>query len=65
MPHDRTGERIEEDDVDVDTAAVTAARHRRYCSGWIDPDADRPIPCLVCKPHLARTVTDEREQART
>lgn len=20
--------------------------------GWLDPDADTPVPCLVCKPWL-------------
>jgi hypothetical protein len=25
----------------------------RCRKGWIDRDSDQPIPCLVCKPHLA------------
>jgi hypothetical protein len=61
VPHDRTGERIEEDDIDADAAAQAVAVHRRYCSGWIDRDADHPVPCLVCKPHLAPII--ERQEA--
>lgn len=54
MPRDRYGDLIEDDD----TETVTV--HPPYCSGWIDRDADHPIPCLACKPHLARTNTEER-----
>lgn len=46
MSHlDRTGEPI-------DDAPPT---HDPRCdgNGWIDPDADTPVPCLDCKPHLA------------
>ena len=43
MTKDRTG-----DDVDDDA-------HPPRCPGWLGFDSDyRPIPCLRCKPHLAR-----------
>lgn len=51
MRRDRYGEPI--DPEDLDEQPVHPYRCRR--SGWIDRDADHPIPCLVCKPHLART----------
>lgn len=47
MAHDRYGEPIEDDDPLPDWA-------HRCDRGWIDRNADRPKPCLVCKPHLAR-----------
>lgn len=28
------------------------AEHKKRCSGWDDPDADHPRPCLRCKPHF-------------
>lgn len=58
VPHDRYGEPIEEDD---DAPVVRPHRCRR---GWINRDADRPVPCLVCKPHLAHTVDDRQEVRR-
>lgn len=64
MPHDRYGEPIEGDEVDADTAARAAAVHRRYCSGWIDPDADNPVPCLACKPHLTPENRTREEASR-
>ena len=33
--------------------AVDGAAEHRCDGGWIDRDADKPVPCLVCKPHLA------------
>ncbi len=58
MRHDRTGELIEDDDTEP------ARPHPRGCTGWIDRNADRPVPCLVCKPHLAPTVKKRpREEA--
>ncbi|MFE3081807.1 hypothetical protein [Nocardia tengchongensis] len=41
---DRTGEEVDEQ----------PAPHDPRCdgSGWIDRDADNPVPCLVCKDHL-------------
>lgn len=58
MRHDRTGEVIEDDD---DTQTV---RPHRCRNGWINRDADNPVPCLVCKPHLARARTHRtREEA--
>lgn len=52
--HDRTGELVEDDDTPV------VAQLHRCRRGWIDPDADHPVPCLICKPHLARTNTEKR-----
>ncbi|MGW5743832.1 hypothetical protein [Amycolatopsis sp. NPDC003861] len=44
--YDRYGERVEDDDERND------APHR--CDrGFVDRDADHPVPCLVCRPHLA------------
>jgi hypothetical protein len=40
MTLDRTGEPVEPDEHDCQ-------------GGWIDRDADHPVPCLVCRPHLA------------
>ncbi len=46
----------------IDPEAVDEQPHR--CRrGWIDRDADHPVPCLVCKPHLARTITDQPTRA--
>lgn len=55
MPRDRYGEPIEDDDLETD-------RPHRCRRGWIDRDADHPVPCLVCKPHLA-PVIEQREEA--
>ncbi|MGB7363327.1 MAG: hypothetical protein WA931_09855 [Rhodococcus sp. (in: high G+C Gram-positive bacteria)] len=45
--HDRTG-----DVIDLD---ATGGHDRRCRRGWLGEDAEgRPIPCLVCRPHLAR-----------
>ncbi|MBP2341057.1 hypothetical protein JOF41_007311 [Saccharothrix coeruleofusca] len=36
---------------DPDPEPVEEAEH--HCrNGWIDRDADQPVPCLLCKPHL-------------
>ena len=40
MALDRFGEEIDPEAHPVD------------CSGWEDPDADNPKPCLICKPWL-------------
>jgi hypothetical protein len=39
-----------------DRAADNAAQaHDPECSGWQGEDAEgRPVPCPVCRPHLAR-----------
>jgi hypothetical protein len=42
---DRTGELVD-DDQDQPP--------HRCKNGWIDRDADHPVPCLTCKPWLAR-----------
>lgn len=49
MAHDRTGEEI---DLDDRPDELEPAHDRRCRGGWIDRDADTPVPCLVCKPHL-------------
>ncbi|WP_146073756.1 hypothetical protein [Amycolatopsis sp. CA-126428] len=49
MRHDRTGELL--DDEDQCEEQPTTAHH---CDrGWLDREADHPIPCRVCRPHLA------------
>jgi hypothetical protein len=42
---DRTGDVLEPDELAADE------RHRCW-RGWLDPDADHPIPCARCKPWL-------------
>lgn len=44
MTKDRTGDDIH----------VPAHDPRCDGTGWIDRDADPAVPCLDCKPHLAR-----------
>lgn len=56
MRHDRYGEPIEDDD-------PPPVRPHRCRRGWIDRNADHPVPCLVCKPHLARRDDRVREEA--
>lgn len=48
--HDRTGEPIDD--------TTEPAPHDPQCrSGWLGEDLDgRPIPCLICRPHLAQTI---------
>jgi hypothetical protein len=43
--HDRTGD-----------VADTPEHDPRCKDGWIDRDADRPVPCLDCRPHLRPVV---------
>jgi hypothetical protein len=51
MPN-RFGDPAEPDPPD-DPGATPADSHDPRCrSGWIDRDADHPVPCLRCKPHL-------------
>lgn len=64
MPHDRTGEL-------VDDEPATPFHDPRCRNGWIDRDADQAVPCLVCRPHLRKTVrpafskiTHERNEHR-
>lgn len=48
--YDRYGDLIE-DQADPDR---NDAEPRHDCDdGWIDRDVDNPLPCLVCRPHLA------------
>lgn len=43
------------DPVDDETEDNTAAHDPRCRRGWLGDDhAGRPIPCLTCRPHLAR-----------
>ncbi|MBJ8340004.1 hypothetical protein JGU71_13995 [Antrihabitans sp. YC3-6] len=45
---DRYGEPINDD--------PPTAHDAERCSGWRGEDFDgRPIPCLLCRPHLAHT----------
>jgi hypothetical protein len=47
---DRFGEPIEEPAEDGPSEPLHDLRCR---NGWIDRDADVPVPCLICRPHLA------------
>ncbi len=62
MTHDRTGERVDDEPVvsNLDTTAVTkfvTVAHNPNCrNGWLGEDSEgHLIPCLRCKPHLAKT----------
>jgi len=48
MVHDRTGELVDDDQALVD-------EHDVQClDGWCGEDAlGRPVPCPVCRPHVA------------
>lgn len=54
MRHDRYGDLIDDDTQDD--------RPHRCSNGWIDRNADHPVPCLVCKPHLDRSTDDESRE---
>lgn len=60
MTYDRFGESdsgpIEPGNSDPVQDEAALAEHKARCSGWIDRDADHPVPCLQCKPHLAPDV---------
>jgi hypothetical protein len=48
MTHDRFGEQL-----DNSTEQPHDPRCRR---GWLGEDIDgRPVPCIICRPHLFRT----------
>lgn len=51
MTHDRTGERVD------DAPEPIRAFHDPRCrNGWLGEDTEgHLIPCLRCKPHLAKT----------
>lgn len=54
MPRDRYGELLEDQDDHTDPSLQATQRPPHDCQdGWIDPDVDNPLPCLVCRPHLA------------
>lgn len=60
MSHDRTGERIDDEQEPLIPVPLESDDQRcpdpRCKKGWLGYDAeDRPIPCLRCKPHLTRT----------
>lgn len=57
VPHDRYGEPIEDDDPQIE-------RPHRCQRGWIDRNADNPVPCLVCRPHLAPENRTREEASR-
>ncbi len=48
MRRDRTGEPLDDDEPDV-----PGPRHHCH-GGWIDRNADRPIPCPTCRPWAAQ-----------
>ncbi|MEU0883656.1 hypothetical protein ABZ345_34065 [Lentzea sp. NPDC005914] len=59
MPHDRFGERVEPEETDALVLPFPEPPHDERCvDGWIDRDA--AVPCLHCKPHLARIVRRRR-----
>ncbi|MDF3305610.1 hypothetical protein P3H15_11320 [Rhodococcus sp. T2V] len=61
---DRTGEPVDEHEARASSRVAKAEPaqvrppHNPDCrSGWLGADLDdRPIPCLQCRPHLARIV---------
>ncbi|GAA3878628.1 hypothetical protein GCM10022243_49180 [Saccharothrix violaceirubra] len=60
---DPDDEAVTADELLVDEPAVEVPEQRdqppvpHVCDGgWVDPDADRPVPCPVCQPWLAVTV---------
>jgi hypothetical protein len=67
MP-DRYGELVDEDQADL--ADVVQLPHR-CANGWLDRNADNPVPCPTCRPHLAERLTHlrarqaERRRERT
>jgi hypothetical protein len=51
MTLDRYGE------PDDDPAPIRSEHDPRCQGGWLGADIDgRPVPCLQCRPHLAKTV---------
>jgi hypothetical protein len=53
-PVDRFGDPVEEPpEVSDEWPDVDPPHDPRCRKGWLDADADNPVPCLVCKPHLA------------
>lgn len=54
MTLDRYGEPTE----GVVTSTAPSGGHDPRCRrGWLGEDLDgRPVPCLICRPHLAQTV---------
>lgn len=64
MSHDRTGERIDDEDEEQEALLPLPAQtggngpcpDRRCRKGWIAYlETDHPVPCPRCKPHLVRT----------
>lgn len=53
MRRDRTGEPIEDDDDDARSVTSRGPAGHGCRAGWLGDD-DRPVPCLVCRPHLRR-----------
>lgn len=59
MSHDRTGERIDDDESAAGEEpalplAVPLPHDPRCKKGWVGHDKEeRPIPCLQCRPKLA------------
>lgn len=56
MRRDRYGDLVDQEPVDEHQALnehQAAVLNRHHCdNGWVDRDADHPIPCLHCRPHL-------------
>ncbi len=55
MTYDRFGETdpAEPEPGESVLSDAELAAHKARCSGWLDRDADNPVPCLRCRPHLA------------
>ena len=61
MRRDRDGSELEDDDTAVTPAEL--AHVLRCREGWLGEDwRGRPIPCPVCRPHLARRRRRARAQ---
>lgn len=53
MRHDRYGDPVDLDDGQLVDEHQAATHQPHHCDdGWLDRDADNPVPCLHCRPHL-------------
>lgn len=59
MP-DRFGNPAEPAPPDDPDATPVEFHDPRCRNGWIDRDADHPVPCLKCRPNLAPEVRRRR-----
>lgn len=53
MSPDRYGERPDEPPEEAPDAEAVPVDAHTCDRGWVDREADHPVPCLVCRPNLA------------